>query len=55
MGQFGFFDANDRLEALSAKGDALEPIDAQRPLKTGPRVPHGCGTVTRSGISQDST
>ena len=28
MGQFGFFDANDRLEALSAKGDPLEAIDA---------------------------
>jgi IS5 family transposase len=28
MGQFGFFDANNRLEALSAKGDPLEAIDA---------------------------
>src|SRR3954469_19830003 len=28
MGQFGFFDANNRLDALSAKGDPLEAIDA---------------------------
>ena len=28
MGQFGFFDTNNRLEALSAKGDPLEAIDA---------------------------
>ena len=27
MGQFGFFDANNRLAALSAKGDPLEAID----------------------------
>src|SRR5450756_2796211 len=28
MGQFGFFDTNNRLEALSAEGDPLEAIDA---------------------------
>ena len=28
MGQFGFFDSNNRLEALSAKGDPLEAIAA---------------------------
>lgn len=28
MGQFGFFDTDNRLEALSAKGDPLEAIDA---------------------------
>jgi hypothetical protein len=27
MGQLGFFDADKRLEALSAKGDPLEAID----------------------------
>jgi hypothetical protein len=27
MGQLGFFDADKRLEALSAKGDPLEVID----------------------------
>ena len=31
MGQFGFFDTNNRLEALSAKGDPLEAIDALVP------------------------
>ena len=31
MGQFGFFDANKRLEALSAKGDPLEAIEALVP------------------------
>ena len=34
MGQFGFFDANDRLEALSAKGDPLEAIDALVPWES---------------------
>ena len=27
MGQLGFFDADNRLAALSAKGDPLEAID----------------------------
>jgi hypothetical protein len=27
MGQFGLFDADERLAALSAKGDPLEAID----------------------------
>ena len=31
MGPFGFFDANKRLEALSAKGDPLEAIEALVP------------------------
>ena len=34
MGQFGFFDANDRLEALSAKGDPLEAIAALVPWES---------------------
>ena len=34
MGQFGFFDANNRLEALSAKGDPLEAIDAIVPWES---------------------
>lgn len=34
MGQFGFFDANDRLDALSAKGDPLEAIDALVPWES---------------------
>ena len=34
MGQFGLFDANDRLEALSAKGDPLEAIDALVPWES---------------------
>lgn len=34
MGQFGFFDANKRLEALSAKGNPLEAIDALVPWES---------------------
>src|ERR1035437_1659383 len=34
MGQFGFFDTNNRLEALSAKGDTLEAIDAIVPWES---------------------
>src|SRR5450759_4518704 len=34
MGQFGFFDTNNRLEALSAKGDPLEAIDALVPWES---------------------
>ena len=34
MGQFGFFDANNRLDALSAKGDPLEAIDALVPWES---------------------
>jgi transposase, IS5 family len=34
MGQFGFFDANNRLEALSAKGDPLEAIDSLVPWES---------------------
>ena len=34
MGQLGFFDTNDRLEALSAKGDPLEAIDALVPWES---------------------
>jgi hypothetical protein len=34
MGQFGFFDTNNRLEALSAKGDPLEAIDAIVPWES---------------------
>ena len=34
MGQFGFFDANKRLEALSAKGDPLEAIAALVPWES---------------------
>ena len=34
LGQLGFFDADTRLAALSAKGDPLEPID---------RLVHGMG------------
>ena len=35
MGQLGFFDADKRLAALSAKGDLLEAIDEHVGL-------HGC-------------
>jgi IS5 family transposase len=34
MGQFGFFDANNRLNALSAKGDPLEAIAALVPWES---------------------
>jgi len=34
MGQFGFFDANKRLDALSAKGDPLEAIAAFVPWES---------------------
>ena len=34
MGQLGFFDANKRLEALSAKGDPLEAIDRLVPWES---------------------
>src|ERR1017187_202964 len=34
MGQFGFFDTNNRLEALLAKGDPLEAIDALVPWES---------------------
>ena len=34
MGQFGFFDASKRLDALSAKGDPLEAIDALVPWES---------------------
>lgn len=34
MGQFGFFDTSNRLEALSAKGDPLEAIDAFVPWES---------------------
>ena len=34
MGQLGFFDADKRLEALSAKGDPLEVIDRLVPWES---------------------
>ena len=34
MGQFWFFDTNNRLEALSAKGDPLEAIDTPVPWES---------------------
>src|SRR6185437_3331710 len=34
MGQLGFFDADRRLEALSAKGDPLEAIDRLVPWES---------------------
>jgi hypothetical protein len=34
MGQFGFFETNNRLEALSAKGYPLEAIDALVPWES---------------------
>ena len=34
MSQFGFFDANNRLDALSAKGDPLEAIAALVPWES---------------------
>ena len=34
MGQLGFFDADRRLEALSARGDPLEAIDRLVPWET---------------------
>jgi hypothetical protein len=37
MGQFGFFDADKRLAAISAKGDPLEMIDRVVPFESFPR------------------
>src|SRR5580700_797924 len=34
MGQFGFFDADNRLAAISAKGDPLEMIDRVVPFES---------------------
>jgi len=34
MGQFGFFDADNRLTGLSAKGDPLEAIDRLVPWES---------------------
>jgi hypothetical protein len=34
MGQLGFFDADKRLAALSAKGDPLEAIDRLMPWES---------------------
>jgi hypothetical protein len=34
MGQFGFFDVEERLAAISAKGDPLELIDRVVPFDT---------------------
>ena len=34
MGQFGFFDADRRLAAISAKGDPLETIDRVVPFES---------------------
>jgi hypothetical protein len=34
MGQLGFFDADKRLEAISAKGDPLEIIDRVVPFES---------------------
>src|SRR5580698_3733402 len=34
MGQFGFFDADKRLAAISAKGDPLEMIDRVVPFES---------------------
>jgi IS5 family transposase len=34
MGQFGFFDADERLAALSAKGDPLEMLDRVVPFES---------------------
>ena len=34
MGQLGFFDADNRLAALSAKGDPLEAIDRLVPWES---------------------
>ena len=34
MGQLGFFDADKRLEALSARGDPLEAIDRLVPWES---------------------
>src|SRR4029450_180341 len=42
MGQLGFFDADKRLEALSAKGDPLEAIDR---LVAWESFPAGAGGV----------
>ncbi len=43
MGQLGFFDAGNRLEALSAKGDPLESIDRLVPLGELSRRDRGGG------------
>jgi hypothetical protein len=46
MGQFGFFDADKRLAAISAKGDPLEMIDwvvRQGPTRGNRGRSHGQG------------
>ena len=44
MGQLGFFDADKRLAALSAKGDPLEAIDG---TCGSSRLQQGCGISVR--------
>jgi len=46
MGQLGFFDADKRLAAISAKGDPLEMIDRVVPL---------CAAENYGGRSNDLT
>jgi hypothetical protein len=48
MGQLGFFEANKRLEALSARGDPLEAIDRLVPWEELSRRDRGGGTTARS-------
>ena len=52
MGQFGFFDTNNRLEALLAKGDPLEAIDALVPWESFRETIEACnvarGTAQRA-------
>jgi hypothetical protein len=40
MGQLGFFDADKRLAAISAKGDAVEKIDRVVPFERSPAHIH---------------
>ena len=53
MAQLGFFDADKRLEALSAKGDPLEAIDRLVPwesfrAESGTSACRKCWRVIRS-------
>ena len=48
MGQLGFFDADKRLEALSARGDPLEAIDHLVGRAFAPRSKRWCSRRTSS-------
>src|SRR5438477_11722630 len=53
MGQLGFFDAKERLAALSAKGDPLEAIDRLVPWESF-RADIEAGVLTPDEIKKSS-